>query len=347
MNVRTFHRETIRGLIRNTVNRTHLDFERRGLLAVGTVVDWNNLRTVHQEINNLFASRIGSNREQIAVNNLIVEFRVRAAHLLPLITDQDDYENSIARGIRVYSRYIKENQVTQTTLNNNRGFFQSLEDQFKWGILERYQIGYTVNPRIRQYQEYERHIGYLTNQHFQNQEANPRFNNIQTQDAKQNLCWCLFNYRPNFSLYRAVLREYIETYYVALHLELQLQNNQFTIVGFEQILEPYIAQQCTYLHFNIRNNAASVLGAAGRLFNHRRRQNNNAGMDPQQLRTVLNAVLGQNGLDIAGLAQQLQNAAPGGARELSIIKLPDFSGKPEEDPHEWTDLFEQDRKSVV
>ena len=74
MNVRTFHRETIRGLIRNTVNRTHLDFERRGLLAVGIVVDWNNLRTVHQEINNLFASRIGSNREQIAVNNLIVEF---------------------------------------------------------------------------------------------------------------------------------------------------------------------------------------------------------------------------------------------------------------------------------
>ena len=70
-----------------SLNRTHLDFECRGLLAVGTVVDWNNLRTVHQEINNLFASRIGSNREQIAVNNLIVEFRVRAAHLLPLITD--------------------------------------------------------------------------------------------------------------------------------------------------------------------------------------------------------------------------------------------------------------------
>ena len=112
MNVRTFHRETIRGLIRNTVNRTHLDFERRGLLAIGTVIDWNNLRTLHQEINHLFASRRGSGREQVAVNNLIIEIRTRVNHLLPLITDQNGYEDSIARGIKVYSRYIKENHVT-------------------------------------------------------------------------------------------------------------------------------------------------------------------------------------------------------------------------------------------
>ena len=53
--------------------------------------------------------------------------------------------------------------------------------------------------------------------------------------------------------------------------------------------------------------------------------------------------MGQNGLDVAGLAQQLQNAVPPapGVRELSIIKLPDFSGKPEEDPHKCTDLFQQ------
>src|SRR5436305_8411821 len=100
MNVRTFHRDTIKGLIRNTVNRTHLDFERRGLLIVGNVINWNNLRTLHQEINNLFASRIGSNREQTEVNNLIIEFRTRAAHLLPIITDQNGYEDSLAKGIK-------------------------------------------------------------------------------------------------------------------------------------------------------------------------------------------------------------------------------------------------------
>src|ERR1043165_9398543 len=118
MNVRTFHRETIRGLIRNTVNKTHLDFERRGLIAVGTVIDWTNLRTLNQEINLLFASRIGSNREQTAINNLIVEVRLRIAHLLPVIVDQNSYENTIVRGITVYSRYIKDNQVTQTDTTN-------------------------------------------------------------------------------------------------------------------------------------------------------------------------------------------------------------------------------------
>ena len=107
MNVRTFHRETIRGLIRNTVNRTHLDFERRGLIAVGTVIDWTNIRTLNQEINLLFASRIGSNREQTAVNNLIIEFRLRIAHLLPIIVDQNSYEDSIARELKFISDILK------------------------------------------------------------------------------------------------------------------------------------------------------------------------------------------------------------------------------------------------
>ena len=53
MNERTFHQETIRGLIRHTINRTHLDLEQRGLIAVGNIVDWTNLRTFDQEINNL------------------------------------------------------------------------------------------------------------------------------------------------------------------------------------------------------------------------------------------------------------------------------------------------------
>jgi len=275
---------------------------------------------------------------------LIIEIRQRIGHLIPLIVNQNNYEDSIAKGIRVYSRYIKENQITQTNFNNGQGFYQSLEEQFKWGILEGFQIGFIVNTRVGRYQEYEQHIAELTNQHFQNQGANPILINNLTRITAQNLCWCLFNYRPNFSLYRAVLREYIETYYIALHVELQLQNNQFTIIGFEQILEPYIAQQCTYLHFTIENNASRLLGAAIRFYNHKRRQNNNnIGMDAQQFQDALDAVLGQNGLDIARLANQLQNAIPqpAGPRELSIIKLSDFTGKPGEDPHEWTDLFEQ------
>src|ERR1051326_3605346 len=101
VNVRTFHRDTIKGLIRNTINRTHLDFERRGLLIIGTVINWNNLRTLHQEINRLFNSQIGSNREQIVVNNLITEIWTRAAHLLPLVANRNSYEDSLTRGIKV------------------------------------------------------------------------------------------------------------------------------------------------------------------------------------------------------------------------------------------------------
>ena len=66
-----------------------------------------------------------------------------------------------------------------------------------------------------------------------------------------------------------------------------------------------------------------------------------------QLRTVLVDVLGQHGLNInqtyQNLTQAIQNMpgpvnAP--ARELSIVKIADFSGKDDEDPHEWMDSFE-------
>ena len=71
-------------------------------------------------------------------------------------------------------------------------------------------------------------------------------------------------------------------------------------------------------------------------------------MNDQQLRQVLTAVLGQHGVDIQGLTtgvnnalQALQQHNAGQNRELSLVKLSDFSGKTDEDPHEWIDLFNQ------
>src|ERR1700744_838381 len=134
MTERTFHLETIRGLIRHTTNRTHLDLEQRGLTAIGTIVDWTNLRTFNNEINSLFRSAVRSHREQIAVNNLIVETRRRTAHFATAIANLAEYEEAIADGIKAYSRYIKENHYRPA--RNFRGFFQSIEEQFYFGILE-------------------------------------------------------------------------------------------------------------------------------------------------------------------------------------------------------------------
>ena len=187
MNVRTFHQETIRGLLRNTVNRTHLDFEQRELIPLGTVVDWTDLRTFNQEINNLFASCIDSDREQAVIGNLIIEVRLRINHLLPIIANPQEYERALATGVKVYSRYIKNNWITRANQQHG-GFFQSLEDQTRWGILEEYQVGFLVNPCIIQYLEFEHHVTGLTNRLFRDQGANPNFNKPQVQDAKQNLC---------------------------------------------------------------------------------------------------------------------------------------------------------------
>src|ERR1043166_2175347 len=77
-------------------------------------------------------------------------------------------------------------------------------------------------------------------------------------------------------------------------------------------------------------------------------------MDQQQLQTVLTNILGQNGLNIAKLATQLNTAVTAlgnvnqpqinaniqvSVRELSLIKVADFYGKDEENPHEWLDTF--------
>src|SRR5688572_1626960 len=75
-------------------------------------------------------------------------------------------------------------------------------------------------------------------------------------------------------------------------------------------------------------------------------------MNQNQLQATLNQTLGQGGLNLPGLTQALQNAltalqnnAPQAPqpqpRELSIVKVIDFYGKDEEDPHEWIDHFQQ------
>jgi hypothetical protein len=338
MNNRTFHRNTIRGLLRHTINRTHLDLERRGLVNLGIVIDWNNLRTLNQEIDRLFNHPVQSTRERTTVGNIIIEVRLRVAHFTQALPNYGDFEQALFNGIKVYSRYIKANpQIT------GQPIYQSLEDQFHWGILENYQRGFQVNKRVTRYLKFELEIATNLVVFCTHNGINPNFNTAQTAlTTLENLSWCLSSYQVDRPLYRTILREYLEEYYLTFQLELQSQQINIDITPFVQQTEQYINQQCTYLEFNIENEAATLIQNFYRLRLHQQR-NHRLQMNAQDLRNVLNAVLGQNGLDIAGLAQQLQNAVPqpAGVRELSIIKLPDFSGKPEEDPHEWVDLFEQ------
>jgi hypothetical protein len=66
-------------------------------------------------------------------------------------------------------------------------------------------------------------------------------------------------------------------------------------------------------------------------------------MNANDLQNVLNQVFGQHGMNLPVITQQLTNAvnnmAPAPARELSLVKISDFSGADDEDPYEWTDQF--------
>src|SRR5437667_9077196 len=64
------------------------------------------------------------------------------------------------------------------------------------------------------------------------------------------------------------------------------------------------------------------------------------GMNPQQLQTVLQTIFGNKRQNITALTQQLQIQQPA-PRELTLIKIEPFYGKDEEDPHEWVELFNQ------
>jgi len=73
MNSKEFHYQTILGLVQNTTNRTYLDLTRRNLLEVNPdarVVNWNNLRTLTNEINWLFDRGYETRRERQTIPTL-------------------------------------------------------------------------------------------------------------------------------------------------------------------------------------------------------------------------------------------------------------------------------------
>ena len=129
MNEQQFHQETIRGLIQTTLNRMHLDFERRSLIPLGSTVDWTNIRTLIQGIDILFRQAINSRAERTAVRNLIIEIRGRMANTIPGISNLDEFETALSNGIKAYSRHIKRHHIIPP--DNFRGFQQTLEDQFR------------------------------------------------------------------------------------------------------------------------------------------------------------------------------------------------------------------------
>ena len=86
-----------------TVNRTHLDLERRQLINLGSVVNWTNLRTLMNEINFLFTREIDSQRERVAFDNIIVEIRLRATSTYEGLADTAAFEANLRQGIVAYS----------------------------------------------------------------------------------------------------------------------------------------------------------------------------------------------------------------------------------------------------
>src|ERR1044072_4112419 len=164
MTVKEFHLQTIKGLVRTTVNSTHLDLERRQLIPLGSAINWTGLRGFDNEINTLFNSEASSRRERQAVNNIIVEVRVRATTTYQELSDQRAFKRSLTHGIKVYSRYIKN-----TTLDPPLGFqglYQTLEEQFTCGLLDPYQRDFEINQNLTRYRQHRRHVVGIIDQLF-------------------------------------------------------------------------------------------------------------------------------------------------------------------------------------
>src|SRR3989337_1678536 len=124
-----FHRETIRGLIQTTVNRTRLDLSRRRLIDNTVIIDWTQIRPLIQGINILYNQVTHSIPERVALNTLIIEIRTRIAQIIPGISNLEEFEEALTEGIKAYSQHIKENHFEPPV--NFEGFQQSLEVQFK------------------------------------------------------------------------------------------------------------------------------------------------------------------------------------------------------------------------
>lgn len=265
MSVKEFHQEIIKGLIQTTVNRTHLDFERRRLIeADSVVVNWTNLRSLTQEIDFLYDHEVNSRRERTTLDNLITEIRARAPTIYPILANERAFERSIRTGIKVYSQHIK--RINRVPPPGFSGFYQTLEDQIQWETLAVHQRRFTINNRVRRYLDYKQDIENVISHFFRNNGANPTFD-YQFRAAQQDCCWCLFNYRQA-PLYRTVLRHFIEDVYFEADQELQRQGLQIDITRLIGEFETYINQQCTYLHFNLEHNSATLIQT---VFRKRRR----------------------------------------------------------------------------
>src|SRR5215213_5049584 len=340
MNSKEFHQATILGLIQTTINRTFLDLERRQLFEVTTreqLINWTELRSLTNEINWLFDREINSHRERISIENLITEIHLRAPSIYIVLVNSNAFDQALSNGIRSYSRHIKRNNITVAP--GVRGVFeQTLNEQINYGILEIHNRHFQISTHTSRYLEYRHTIRRFINEFFQSQGAN-NTHNRQFVIAQQDISWCLFNYK-DLPFYRTVLRDYIETVYQEARRELQRQQLDIPITQFINKLETYINEQCTYLHFNLRFDAARFI-VNRRYWQLQRQQQQPLAMalDQAGLQNVLNAVFGQNGLNVPQLIQNVNAAPP--PRELSIVKVDSFSGRDDEDPYAWIDQFEQ------
>ena len=107
-----------------------MDLERRQEIPLGTTIDWTRLRTLTNEINFLFEREVDSHQERIALENITTEIRLRA----PTLNLTDKFLATLLRGVTAYSRYIKRNNLAPTS--NNPRIQQTLEDQFRFGLLQ-------------------------------------------------------------------------------------------------------------------------------------------------------------------------------------------------------------------
>ena len=157
MNTKEVHQQVIRGLIQTTVHRTFLDLERRRLFDFNThnqIVDWNNIRTLSNEIDWLFDSAINSLQEEIRIRNLIVEVNQRAPVIYIILTDSDAYDRALSNGIKGYSRLIKRHNCTLSTPAARPSFQQTLYEQINFGILQWHQRDFQINYQTSRYLVY-------------------------------------------------------------------------------------------------------------------------------------------------------------------------------------------------
>jgi len=146
MNSKEFHLQTILGLIQTTINRTYLDLTRRNLLEVNPdarIVNWNNLRTLTNEINWLFERELNSRREGQTIANIIIEIHTRAPLIYTILLETRAFDEALNSGIKAYSQYLRRNNLIPPP--NFIGFRQSLDEQFHWGILHLYRRNFQIN----------------------------------------------------------------------------------------------------------------------------------------------------------------------------------------------------------